>query len=392
MAKKTIKIDLDYIRPNSSFIHPLYSEGGELILEARSLLTREWIHDIKARFGKYVLYTDPNPRPVVPAYRMKIAYNNSRELMEEILHSDKLTRTALRSAEKIVEEIINDLSSAEADAIDLLKEIKTYEEYLYNHSVNVGVLSAFFAMKRGIFNRDEIKHLTLGAYLHDMGEIKIEKKLLDKEGELSIAEIEKIKRHPQLGYEILKNMESVNPVVLQTVLFHHEKFDNQGYYRLPYATLPEFPKVISVCDIYDALTSKRPYREAVSASFALQALVNSIDTHFDYDIISDFINRVGPLLNNTQSFYALNDFCELNTQELAMVTRFGVNDFLKPRVTIFFKFDRQGDQTSVSFYESPMEIDLQEDPCRKIAKIITNPGQITAIRQKLEKRYLLKYC
>ncbi len=392
MTTRKIKIDLDYIRPNNSFIYPLYSEEGQLILEARAVLTSERIKEIKERHGRTLFYTDTGQRPVIPSFRMKIAYNKSKEIMDEILHSDKLTKAAFRSAEKVVEEIVNDLSASEVEAINLLKEIKTYEEYLYNHSVNVGILAALFAMKRDIFSQDEIKYLTLGAYLHDIGEIKIDRQLLNKEGKLNITEIQKVKRHPQLGYEILKGIEKVNPVVLQTVLFHHEKFNNRGYYQLPYETLPEFPKVVSICDIYDALTSKRPYREALSASFALKALVNSIDIHFDYDIISDFINKVGPILNHTQSFYALNDFCELNTQELAMVTQFGVNDFLKPRVAIFFKFSRQGNTLSVNYYKSPIEIDLQSDPRRKITKIINNQHQITAIKQKLEERNLLKYA
>jgi hypothetical protein len=170
------------------------------------------------------------------------------------------------------------------------------------------------------------------------------------------------------------------------VLFHHEKFNNRGYYGLPYENLPDFPKIVSICDIYDALTSKRPFRDAVSIEYALKAIVNTIDVHFDYDIISDFINKVAPILNHSQSFYTKNDFCELNTQELAMIRDLGQKDYLKPRVTVFCKFVRDGNRLSVNFYQKPIQVDLDGDNERRMSKIISNEAQIAAIKKKLEER------
>lgn len=389
MPTRRIKIDLDYIRPNNSFIYPLYSEDGRIILDARTVLTSEKIIELKEKYGNLVFYTDNGDRAVIPDFRMKIAYNKSKEIINQITTTDKITKSAFKEAEKVVEEIVSDLSSTEFEAINLLKDLKSYDEYLYNHSVNVGVLTSLFAKKRGIYTQDELKYITLGAYLHDIGSSKIDKQLLNKSGKLNITEVQKMKRHPQLGYEILKNMEKISPIVLQTILFHHEKYNHKGYYGIPYETLPEFPKLASICDIYDALTSKRPFRDAISTPTAIKSLVNAIDTHFDYELISDFINKVAPILNHEQSFYTLKDFCELNTREIAMITEFGVKDYLKPKVIIYCKFMRQENTMRVSYYKQPIQIDLQRDEVRRISKIINNENQIATIRKRLFDNQLL---
>ncbi len=389
MVPRKIKIDLDYLSPNNSFIYPLYASTGEKILEARVILTAEKIREVRERYGNILFYTDSGDRAVIPSYRMKIAYNKAKEIMDEILHTEKLTRTAFRDAEKVVEEIVNDLNTTEINAISLLKDLKSHEEYLYNHSVNVGILTAVFAKKRSAFSGDELKYITLGSYLHDIGSTRLDKQLLHKEGKYTVSEIQKMKRHPQLGYEILKNIEKVSPIVLQTVLFHHEKFNNRGYYGLPYENLPDFPKLTSICDIFDALTSNRPYRDAFSPTVALKSIVNTINVHFDYGIVSDFINNVGRLVNNSQNFYSRNDFCELSTQELAIIRDFGLKDIMKPKVTVFCKFLRQGGKLSVSFYKSPVEVDLIHDKDRHMTKIISNETQIATIREKLKERNIM---
>ncbi|MCU0846175.1 MAG: hypothetical protein MUC76_14795, partial [Spirochaetes bacterium] len=85
MVLRKIKIDLEYLRPDNSFIYPLYSKTGEMVLEARAVLTAEKIASISEKYGRKLYYTDTGERAVIPAYRMKIAYNKSREIMEEIM-------------------------------------------------------------------------------------------------------------------------------------------------------------------------------------------------------------------------------------------------------------------------------------------------------------------
>lgn len=383
MTVKRGKIDIDYLRPQSSFIYPLFSEDGKMVLRERTPLTAELMEEIRNTCGNIVYYHDSDHLYPISPYRMKIARNEMQDIMDEISRTDKLSRDAFRKSERIIEEILQDLITNNIDALKLLKDMKDEDDYVYNHSVNVGILSAVFALKLGNLSQEEVKQVALGGYLLDIGLMKLDKQLLVKEGRYNISDMQRMKRHPQLGYELLKVLPRMHPVVLQGVLFHHEKFDGNGYYQLPYENLPLAPKIISMCDIYDALTSPRPFRNAISPAAALRTILNGIEANFDYQLVSSFINVVGPSLNNTQTFYARKDLCELSSHEIGLVRDFGVKDFLKPTVLVFCRFEKDGESLRVRFYEEPVEVDLQQDDSRSLTKIIDNPTQLRAIRSKL---------
>lgn len=390
MGKKKIKIDLTYINPNSSFIYPLYSDSGEKIIDARIILTPKRIENIVGKFGNVVYYIINERRAIIPDYRMKQAREQARNILDEISTSDKLSKENLKQAEVIVEEIIRDLSSGEVETINLLKELKNFDEYLYNHSVNVGVLVAVFAKKLGQFKSDETKNMVLGAYLHDIGEQKLDKQLINKKGKLDISELKKMRRHPQLGYEILKKNKNIDPVVLQSVLFHHEKFNNRGYFQLPYENLPVYPKILSICDIFDALTSVRPFRsEPFNTSNAMKAILNSNHINFDYELVSTFINTMHPVLSSHENFYSINDIVELSTEELALVKGYNAHEFLKPKVLVFCKFIKDNGKIKASFFSDPFELDLAEQTERYMYRILNNTKQIRTISKMAEERHLL---
>ena len=385
---KRVEINLDYLSPNRSFIYPLYSRDGERVLDERIVLTSRKIHEIRLKYGNILYYKDSGEKSIIPPFRLKIAYNKSREIMEEVEKTQKFSRSSYRDTEIIIEEIMKDLKSSEIEAIQLLKDLRSHDEYLYSHSVNVGVLTAVFATLLGNYSHADIRYFAIGAFLLDIGAMKIDKQLLNKEEKYNVSDIQKMKRHPQLGYEMLKTIPEMHPIVLQTVLFHHEKFNNRGYYNMPYENLPIPPKIVSICDVYDALTTRRPFREEIPAAKTLKILFNLAGNQFDYKLMHEFINKMGPLLNNTQSFYAKHDILELNTDELAVVKEFGISNSLKPRVLIFCKFERQDNKLSVKFYERPVEIDLEKDGTRTITKFLNNAAQIEAIRTKLVQRQI----
>lgn len=381
--EKRGRIDLDYLRPFSTFIYPLYSEDGKIILKERVPLTPEKMEEIRSQLGNIIYYHDSDHLYPLSPYRMKIAFNGVREIMDEIERTEKLSRDAFRKCERVIEEIVQDLVSSNVDALKLLKDLKTHDDYVYNHSVNVGILSAVFALKLGTLNMDEIKYIALGGYLIDIGLVKLDRQLLIKEGRYTISDMQRMKRHPQLSYELLKTLPRIHPIVLQAVLFHHEKYNGRGYYQLPYEHLPLAPKIISVCDIFDALTSARPFRNAITPSAALRSLLNAIGSHFDYNLVSNYINLVGPSLNNTQAFYARKDLCELSSREIGIIRDFGIDDYLKPKVMVFCRFEREEDKLHVRFYEEPREMDLNEQGSPSLTKIIDNPSQVHAIRSRL---------
>jgi HD-GYP domain-containing protein (c-di-GMP phosphodiesterase class II) len=388
MGINKVKLNVDFLRPGSSIVYPLYSEEGENVVEKRAILTKSRIDQIKKKYGNVVYYTIDEEK-VISQKHLDNAIDKSMGIMHEISQTKKLTNRAFNEAEKVVEDIVSDLDNSEIQAICLLKELKSHEEYLHQHSVNVGILSAIFAKTAGKFTKEDIKFLTLGAYLLDIGSMKIEKHLLKKQGIFNKTDRLKISKHPQLGYEILKNIPGISTIVLQIILFHHERFNNKGYFQLPFDVLPLPPKIVGICDIYDSLTTRRPFRDALNPTEALKFLVNSINLSFNYELISDFVNLVGPMLSNTQSFYGRNDFCALSTKELGVIMDFGSSDILKPKVLVFCRFHQKKNKLSVQFYDSPIETDLNKDQKRLMVKIINNKNHIKALKSKLrEKKFL----
>ena len=387
---KKISINLNYLRPYSNLVYSLYSFSGEKILNEYTLLTPKIIEFMKNEYGNIVFAFETRKKGIISEKNLEMAVDTSKNIIEEISRSKKITKASYKEAEKVVDSIITDLDSSEIEAINLLQNLKFYEEYSFQHSVNVGILAAIFARLKSTLSKEDIKFLTLGAYLLDIGLTRIDRKLLLKKDKYTPVDMQKMKQHPQFGYEILKNIPGIQPIVLQTLLFHHEKHNYKGYYSLPYDLLPLPPKIVSICDIYDALTSPRPYRNSVSPTNALKFLVNSIDVHFDYELISDFVNKIGPLLNNAQSFYTKGDFCALSTKELAMVMDFNIKDYMRPKIMIFCKFQQKQNNLKVWFYDSPVYIDLAEDKSRYLTRVIDNKKQISIIKSKLIDKGMIK--
>jgi HD-GYP domain-containing protein (c-di-GMP phosphodiesterase class II) len=139
----------------------------------------------------------------------------------------------------------------------------------------------------------EIKKIALAAKLHDIGKIGISDAILLKPSKLTIEEFEKIKEHPLIGYNMLKNI-SVFSHISDYILYHHEKYDGSGYPNGLFTNyIPLGAKIISVIDTIDAILTKRSYKESKSIEFAISELKRCAGTHFDPDITKTAIKVIG---------------------------------------------------------------------------------------------------
>ncbi len=388
-----VSIDLDYITPDTSFVYPVYSADGKKLLDEREVLTASRIKYIRGVYGSKIYYHIPGDRDGLVSGRIyHKAWNNTKKILDEFLATEKFTRDAYIRTEEIITDIIEELRTREMPVLTLIKDMRAFDEYLYNHSINVGMLTALLAQKRRLYNESELKKVVIGAYLSDVGKMKLEKEVFNKPDRLTEEELIRMRLHPQDGYNMLKGIDEVDPVVLQTVLFHHERFDDEGYYNLPYDSLPSSPKIVSICDMYDALTSSRPFRAAFTPSGALKIITGTIDKKYDRQLVSDFVNMAGSMLNNSQSFYRRGDFCQLNTGEISIVSEIGIWDILKPKVIVFARFENIQNRSSLRFFNNPIEVDLAKDMNRKMDGIIMHPKIIEAVKMKLkEKKLLIDY-
>lgn len=159
---------------------------------------------------------------------------------------------------------------------------KRYEVFL--HSLNVAYLAAeIFFSNRDLFEKydnDYLKETVTGALLHDIGKLKISNTILLKKGKLTPAERKRIEKHPELGYNMVKNNPYFSDRTKNIILSHHEKVDGSGYPSgKQREDLPFSVQIVTICDIYDALTEDRTYRQKASIRKAFDVIINtSIDT------------------------------------------------------------------------------------------------------------------
>lgn len=224
----------------------------------------------------------------------RAAYGRAKSAAEQLLHSAQTgemldTELAERVVGDCVESIVRN-----PDAMVWMSKIKHEHEYTVEHSVNVCILAVVFARHLN-FEEDELKKLGLCGLLHDVGKMKIPAEILDKPGDLTEDEFLIMKGHAVSGHKLLSETRGVSPLVIDVVLNHHERPDGSGYPRgLSSDEIPEYAKIISVVDAYDAMTSDSCYSRAESSGDAQRVLYENRGKQFDEDCALQFMQAIGP--------------------------------------------------------------------------------------------------
>jgi HD-GYP domain-containing protein (c-di-GMP phosphodiesterase class II) len=166
----------------------------------------------------------------------------------------------------------------------------------YSHSVNVFVLSATLLMATGCYRRDELLDYGIGAVLHDIGKVDIPGRILNKPGKLNPKEMNRIRRHPEVGHQICLPA-GLSQYVHDVILYHHEKLDGSGYPKgLTAKMIGSHVRAVTMVDIYDALTSKRPYAPSLAPFDALSLMRREFQGKIDPDLFELFVKILGGML------------------------------------------------------------------------------------------------
>lgn len=175
----------------------------------------------------------------------------------------------------------------------LSKLLDSRDKYTANHSGNVAEYSLKIAKKMGL-SKSECKAIYIGGLLHDTGKIGVPESLLTKPAKLTNNEYEIIKRHPIIGFETLKPISFIKDLgVLEMILHHHERYDGTGYpYGLKGEEIPLSARIMAIADSFDAMTSKRVYRDVLDIEFALTEIEQNKGTQFDARIADVFLSMM----------------------------------------------------------------------------------------------------
>lgn len=196
----------------------------------------------------------------------------------------------MQLADAAVEHIMSAAMNTDA-ALLTITRLKNRDETTYLHSLAVSALMIAFGRKLRL-GEDSIRLLGIGGLVHDIGKSAISPKILNKAGKLTADEMATMKTHAQVGYDMLKQLDSIPPVVLDICLYHHERYDGTGYpHGLKGTDIPFAARLAAVCDVYDALTTVRPYKHAWSQTEATDLMLRS-PGHFDPDLLDAFILKL----------------------------------------------------------------------------------------------------
>lgn len=178
----------------------------------------------------------------------------------------------------------------------LLNEIERFDEYTHSHSVNVALYSYLIAKWLDLPD-DRAMEVSIAGLVHDIGKIMIPKEILNKKGQLTEQEFAIMKYHPILGYESIKDSPELDKVIKEVVLSHHERLDGSGYpYGLAGGDLDLYTRIVSIADVYDAMTQNRVYKKRVSPFEAFKIMKTEGLEIFDIEIMEVFLTNIAGLL------------------------------------------------------------------------------------------------
>lgn len=310
----------------------LYDKHGQLLVKWGTIIKEQYIERI-SQLGYHGIYIDDDVSKdimvegiISDRLRMKAVAYIQRGFTEDFIQgASGITYDKVQGALDIVEEIVDEIVHSDVSIINMI-DLKFYDEYTYYHSVNVCILSIVMGIAMG-YDHQRLTRLGLGAILHDIGKVFISKDILNKKGSLTNDEFETMKDHPKLGYQHLKNIYNVLPTVYRCVLDHHERYDGTGYpYQLVGDSISEFGRIVCICDVYDALTSNRPYRSAELPSEAMEYLMANGGCIFDPSLVDIFLKRVAP--------YPVGTLVRLSNNYIGIVIKNSSEYCLRPTIKL----------------------------------------------------------
>ncbi|QGU95595.1 HD domain-containing protein [Clostridium bovifaecis] len=263
-------------------------ENGEIFLKAGSKISRNQAQKL-ARYNIFMVYVEDERFSDISNIKdlaevKKVTLEIIPNLFNDLLEGD---RRNLKKSLNMVEELVEDIVNQNSININLY-EVKAYDNYTYIHCVDTSVISIYLGNCLGL-SKLEIKELGVSAILHDIGKIEIPNEIINKESGLTENEFELIKRHPIYGKEILEKSGLFSERIVNGVLHHHERVDGKGYpYGLEGDSICDYGKIITVSDVFTAVSANRSYRKKFDPKEAYELILSGMGNRFDRKIVEKF--------------------------------------------------------------------------------------------------------
>ena len=264
----------------------------------------------------------------IPAYRelekASATYNEAKQLISNIFSTLKLGKSFNVSEVKTVVTDIVDSILRNPNAMQWLSLIKNKDEYTAEHCLRVCILSISLGRELGMLE-SELVNLGISGFLHDVGKTRVPNEVLNKPGRFTEKEFAIMKTHSTHGKNILMSMSGVPSIAIDVAYTHHERIDGKGYpSKLSAHQISHFARIVAITDAYDAITSQRVYKTALSSLESLRIIFDDKQTHFDGELADLFIKLVG--------IYPTGHIAELSSGEVGIIIKSTNENHLKPKI------------------------------------------------------------
>ena len=324
------RMHIENVTPGMMLGKAVYGDNYEVLLNRGVVLVEGHINGLKKRGFIKVYIDDEETADVI----IKDPISDKIRIMatKDIHKTYKLTQSAIvnieaDTAESIIKSIntpkiknafqesqpfkqmCKDINSfvdelMNEDVLSGLNSIKSFDNYTFEHSVDTAVLSIIIA-KRLFLDKDKLRQIAIGEFLHDIGKIFIDEKIINKPGKLTEEEYEKVKQHTTYGYELLKDIDNIGEASKHIPYQHHERQDGKGYPRglkgsnkidiggIGYTEQDKMimiAEIAAIADFYDACISDRPYRKGLLPDFVYELIKEGSGTQFNRELVDCFLS------------------------------------------------------------------------------------------------------
>lgn len=296
---------------------PIYDNNCNLLLAKDSVLTKHYLKrleesNIQCAYVEDKLTKDITFNEIVPdevKIRSIATVKEAFSALAQPNHS-MYTVGSFESIKNVVDTMFS-LIYENPNTLYCMAELMGTDMYTYYHSAEVALLSMMVARSMGL-NNTFIEKIGIGAMLHDIGKMRIDPALINKKEPLTPEELDLFKQHPKFGFELLKDAHNISPISRQIVLLHHEKIDGSGYpFGVKNTEIPIAVRVVTMCDIFNAVTTNRAYKQKMNADMALELLRAESVYQLDQEVLHHLLKVV--------NIYPAGTFVELTDGRQAMV-------------------------------------------------------------------------
>lgn len=305
-------------------------------------------------------------------------HENTRRLTRTFMDDVRLGQAIdVQDVKKSVSECVSSIIR-NPDAMMWMSKIRKKDEYTSEHSLNVGLLAITFGRHLGI-SEDDLNKLGFAGMLHDVGKMRTPNAVLNKEGTLTSEEYRQMQDHTQHGRDILMSHQNIYHGTVDVAYGHHEALDGSGYPRKIKASgISEFTRIVTLCDIYDAITSDRIYQKGRSSLEALKILYQNKGTKFDEELVTEFISCIG--------LYPPGSIVEINGGQIGIVISTNYRNRHLPKILLLRDANKMPQSEKVIDLE---KLSNSKNTDHLIKTVIANGSHGIRIEQYIEKGLMI---